>query len=102
MRMKKSLYGITMSLILCCSTPTMAFADDVDATVSEQEAFSAAVQENTENSYGTEGQEPLPLASVQMKKRMDFSFYKKTDSSLYRNDRVITCYKIPDKAESAE
>ena len=101
MKIKNSLYGITLGMVLCCSAPTLVSADTLDAVVSETGSNITDTSVVSEADLSVvEGQEIVNnIIGATMKKKMDFSFYPKTDSSLYRNDRAITSGKLPSKAE---
>ena len=89
MKIKNSLYGITMSMILCCSAPVMVSADTLDVAVSETGSDITDTVTADADTTVVEGQEIANnIIGATMKKKMDFSFYPKTDSSLYRNDRA--------------
>ena len=101
MKIKNCLYGITMSMILCCSAPVMVSADTLDVAVSETGSEITDTVTADADTTVVEGQEIANnIIGATMKKKMDFSFYPKTDSSLYRNDRVITSGKLPSNAEN--
>lgn len=102
MKIKNSLYGITMSMVLCCSAPVLVSADTLDTVVSETagNVTDTSVTADADTTV-VEGQELVNnIIGATMKKKMDFSFYPKTDSMLYRNDRVITSGKLPSGAEN--